>query len=384
MSIHRPLSLSLALSLGLGLTLGLGACSGDDGRGTSASGTATAAGTVSATATTSSGSEGSSSGSGSSGGGGSETGTGDGTSSTGAATVTDTATTGTSTSTSTSTTTGDPTTGGDTTTGGPEGCKRVDFLFVIDNSVSMEGEQAALKAAFPEFIDTIKNTLPTNDYHIMVVDTDAEGRCSPQVCTHATCQAANKYACKDIFTACDTTRGAGVIHPAGDFASNMLCQLEGGNRYILSSDPNLNANFSCVASVGTAGHPSERPMDGMVEAVSPALEGPGGCNEGFLRDDAILVVTFISDDPNVEDLNTAQQTHDALVAAKGGDEDRIVMLGLIPIPEDGCGKGGAHWAQMISLFGERGIKGPVCSNDYNGFFLDAVSTILDTCVINPG
>jgi hypothetical protein len=274
------------------------------------------------------------------------------------------------------------TTSDTTTEEGPPGCKQVDFLFVIDNSVSMEGEQSKLAAAFPAFIATIKETLPTNDYNIMVVDTDAAGRCSPNTCSHETCQAQGKYACKDIFTACDTTRGAGVVHPAGDFASNQPCDFDPGKRYLLASDPALTDNFTCAAKVGTAGNASERPMDGMVEAVSPALLAPGACNEGFLREGAILVVTFISDDPNVEDQNSAQETYDALVAAKGGDADRIVMLGLIP--GMGCGSGGKHWAEMISLFGPRGIQGLVCSDDYNGFFQDAVETILDTCVINPG
>lgn len=270
-----------------------------------------------------------------------------------------------------------------TTAVGPEGCKQVDFLFVIDNSVSMEGEQTALTMAFPGFIDTIKNTLPTSDYHIMVADTDAEGRCAPGICTHSTCQAQMKYACKDIFSDCDTTRGAGVVHPAGEFASNMPCAFAPGKRYLLGDDPALTTNFQCAAKVGTAGNASERPMDGMVEAVSPALLAPGACNEGFLRDGAILVVTFISDDPNVEDMNTAQETFDAIVAAKGGDVDKIVMLGLIP-GGDGCGGGGKHWADMISKFGARGIKGSVCAPEFNTFFQDAVDTILDTCVINPG
>lgn len=270
-----------------------------------------------------------------------------------------------------------------TTAVGPEGCKQVDFLFVIDNSVSMEGEQTALTMAFPGFIDTIKNTLPTSDYHIMVADTDAEGRCAPGICTHSTCQAQMKYACKDIFSDCDTTRGAGVVHPAGEFASNMPCDFEPGKRYLLGDDPALTTNFQCAAKVGTAGNGSERPMDGMVEAVSPALLAPGACNEGFLRDGAILVVTFISDDPNVEDMNTAQETFDAIVAAKGGDVDKIVMLGLIP-GGDGCGGGGKHWADMISKFGPRGIQGSICAPEFNTFFQDAVDTILDTCVINPG
>jgi hypothetical protein len=271
--------------------------------------------------------------------------------------------------------------GTDGTTFAVDACTKVDFLFVIDDSLSMEGEQAALTAAFPAFLATMKDTLPTSDYQIMVVDTDAAGRCSASDCTHATCQEAGMYACMDIFDACDTTRGAGVVHPAGAFSANKVCDFAMGRRFLLGSDPDLTTNFECAAKLGTAGDPSERPMDAMVEAVSAPLLAPGGCNEGFLRDDAILVVTFISDDENVEDLNTAQQTHDALVAAKGGDADRIVMLGLIP--GVGCGSGGLHWAQLISLFGAHGIQGLVCSPDYGGFFQDAVATILDTCVVNP-
>ncbi len=289
-----------------------------------------------------------------------------GTSSTGT-TGTTTTTTGTTT-TSTNTTAAD-TTGTTSTSGAPyvgnEGCARVDFLFVIDDLLSMEGEQAALTAAFPAFITTIESTLPTDDYHIMVVDTDAASRCGPNMRTHETCHAANKHACMAIFDARDTTRGAGVVHPAGAFAANKVCTFPLGQRYLEASDPQLTANFECAAEVGTAGDPKERPMDAMVEAVSALPQAPGGLQRRLpARDEAILVVTFTSDDENIEDLNTAQQTYDALVAAKGGDADRIVMLGLIP--GVGCGPGGLHWAQLITLFGKRGIQGQVCSLDYNG------------------
>ena len=254
-----------------------------------------------------------------------------------------------------------------------DGCAAVDFMFVIDNSISMQDQQNALKAAFPEFITTIQTTLPTTDYHIMVVDTDAEGRCAPGTCSHSTCQEAGQYACDNIFDACDTTRGAGVVHPAGQGASNMQCNLQGGNRYIVEGQPDLETTFDCVASVGLAGHPSERPIDGMVEAVSAPLNSPGACNEGFLRDDGILVVTFISDDPNVEDTNSAQQAYDALVAAKNGNAEAVVVLGLIPGNQP-------HWSDFISMFGGRGIEGPVTDGDYNQFFLDAVAIIEDTCL----
>jgi hypothetical protein len=254
-----------------------------------------------------------------------------------------------------------------------DGCAAVDFIFVIDNSISMQDQQDALKAAFPNFIDTIQNALPTTDYHIMVVDTDAAGRCAPGVCTHSTCQEANQYACVDQFVECDTIRGAGVTHPAGEGATNAPCVLQGGNRYIVEGQPDLPGTFECIASVGLAGNSSERPLDGLVESVSAPLQGAGGCNQGFLRDDAILVVTFLSDDANVEDVNTAQTAFDAVVAAKNGNVDAIVMLGLIP-------DGQAHWIDFIASFGERGIQGPIATNDYNQFFLDAVGIIEETCL----
>ena len=161
---------------------------------------------------------------------------------------------------------------GDGQTTGDSGCSKVDFLFVIDNSASMEDNQDALIASFPGFIDTIKNTLTATDYHIMVVDTDADGRCA-QPCVmdgdyQEFCSPDNFYICKAQFDACDTTRGAGVVHPAGLYATNMKCPIWGNNRYMLPDEPDLLGTFACVAKVGTSGNPSERPMNGMQEALT--------------------------------------------------------------------------------------------------------------------
>ena len=281
---------------------------------------------------------------------------------------------------------GDNGTGG--TTGGQKGCQKVDFLFVIDNSASMEDNQDALIASFPGFIDAIKTTLSaTDDYHIMVVDTDDDGRCSQPCVMDADyaqfCLEANLYACKANLSACDTTRGAGVVQPVGLYASNKVCPITGGHRYMLPEEPDLQTTFACVAKVGTAGNPSERPMNGMTEALSDALNGPGGCNEGFLRDDAILVVTFISDDPNYEDMGAPQEWYDAVVAAKNGNIEAIVVAGLIPQPDQGCSGGGniggAHWKEFIAKWGDHGIEGSVCEPDYAPFFQQAVGVIDEAC-----
>jgi len=277
----------------------------------------------------------------------------------------------------------------DVTSAGEKGCRKVDFLFVIDNSASMEDNQAALIASFPGFIDKIQTTLNADsDYHIMVVDTDDDGRCA-QPCKVGTedyvefCAPAVPNACEAELTECDVTRGAGVLHPVGIFASNAVCPVADGRRYMLLDQPDLASVFSCVASVGTAGNPSERPMNGMTAALSDALNDVGGCNEGFLRDDALLVVTFISDDNQREDVGNADGWYDEVVKAKLGNTSAVVVAGLIPQPDLGCGGGGdtngAHWAKFIGLWGTHGLAGSVCDPDYSPFFSKAVDIIDEAC-----
>lgn len=272
---------------------------------------------------------------------------------------------------------------------GDSGCTKVDFLFVIDNSVSMQEDQAALIASFPSFMGTIQSTLSaSSNYHIMVVDTDETTRCTAENCQSGAMSASdlcinanNGYACANQFEACDTVLGAGVLHPAGKGASNKLCSFQGGNRYIVEGQPNLGDAFACVAQVGLAGHPSERPMDAMVAAMADDINGPSGCNQGFLRDDAILVISFISDDPNREDAGGPNEWYQAVVDAKGGNADAVVVLGLTPA-FDGCGSKndrGKHWSEFISLWGDRGLEASVCSSDYGPFFEEAVAIIDETC-----
>ena len=287
--------------------------------------------------------------------------------------------------------------GGEAGDGGiPEaGCQAVDFLFVVDNSVSMENNQAALVGAFPGFMAAIEAALDADsDYHIMSVDTDEWGRCNtanPWNGMDASSDTCNNYIKNTAFQECDRTRGAGVVHPAGQHASNAVCAFQGGNRYIIAGEPDLAGAFSCAATVGVAGHPSERPMDSMVAALDPAINGAGGCNDGFLRPDALLVITFVSDDPNLEDTDGPQEWYDAVVQAKGGDPSAVVVMGLTP-NWPGCGNAnninGTHWTEFIEMWGDHGLHGNVCgaAEEYVSFFEMAVSTIDQACdeFVPPG
>ncbi|MEJ7733025.1 MAG: hypothetical protein WKG00_27985 [Polyangiaceae bacterium] len=268
---------------------------------------------------------------------------------------------------------------------GKSGCEKIDFVFVVDNSVSMENEQAQLVAAFPGFISTIESTVNAgSDYHVMVVDTDEWGRCNtanPWTGIDPGSDTCNAYINGTVFEECDRTLGAGVVHPAGKFTDNAVCPFPAGRRYLAPGDPAVPATFACAAKVGVAGHSSERPMDALVAAVAAGINASGGCNEGFLRDDALLVVTFISDDANYEDAGDPQSWFDAVVAAKNGNEKAVAVVGFTPAFPECTGAGtikGEHWKEFVAKFTFQ-LHAPVCSGDYAAAFAEAVQIVDESC-----
>jgi hypothetical protein len=265
-----------------------------------------------------------------------------------------------------------------------DGCKKIDFLFVVDNSGSMSEEQQSLATSFGGFISSIQNTVMAKDYHIMVVDTDAGSSFLQEclaLCTFfPDCQG---YPCDmlPVPEGCDATLGSGLIaNPDGD-----ACGIVGDKRYMVDGQPDLAGTFECVAKVGTNGDGSERPMEAMIASVD-ALNDPAACNEGFLRDDALLVVTYITDEEDDEESNgNPAGWQAALVAAKKGKETSIVVLGLIgdnDQPNPVCTEGLAEASPRLRTFAESftyGSWASICTLDYAPFFDTAVSFIDTAC-----
>jgi hypothetical protein len=278
----------------------------------------------------------------------------------------------------------------------PPGCKgKVDFLFLISRIGTMVTEQDQLLASFPGFIDTIEQKLEGFDVHIMTANPDAYWpgwTCEKQGCKDPenwpNCgDGAESYMCEtflDMMTPCDEQLGAGLIFNAGGYAANELCDLYGGNRYIVSGEPDMKDAFECIAKVGASG---KGPFlgDAMIAALSPKLNGPGGCNEGFLRDDALLVVAFISD--NSDDSKTySKQQYEAIVAAKK-DPDSVVMLAVVPQPlgdaepAPGCTYDNVpplNYSELMSRFSNT-VVGDTCAPTYAPFFDAAVEKIGEAC-----
>jgi hypothetical protein len=279
---------------------------------------------------------------------------------------------------------------------GPVGCQgKIDFLFVISSFPSMKNQQPQVVAALPDFITSIQAEFAEFDTHIMVTDADAFWQmkdCS--VCGPGCDPGGEPPLCDAELDACDTTMGAGITFPGGSDSSARRCELAAG-RYITGEDPDPIGAFLCVARVGSEGG-APNPADAMVAALSPALLGTHpyltGCNQGFLRDDALLVVTLISDLPDEDSSGPAEAWRDALMDAKhqDGEAFQLLVISTDNDVHDGvCGEWNGGFVHRLREFTEvvpHSLFGSVCAESYGPFFDEAVAEVIERCesFVPPG
>jgi hypothetical protein len=287
--------------------------------------------------------------------------------------------------------------------GTPVGCKgKIDFLFVIMRGETMTERQAQLALAVPQFIDTIQAKFEDFDYHIMVVDGDGgegegwgSGVCN-EVCPNLACKVGEdccpwdnlpdhgkpccadpNYPCHDLdlVTACDWAWGAGTVFPAGSFTADKPCPIEGGRRYIVKGQANLDKTFACIANVGVAGWKSLG--QALTAAVQKSINDPGGCNAGFLRKDALLMVTTIYTNADTTEFGsegTPAEWAQAVIDAKGDDEKSVVMYN---IGGTGCSPAD-RVCQMVKMFTYHHLV-HIDEPDYGPGFGEAASLVETAC-----
>lgn len=158
--------------------------------------------------------------------------------------------------------------------------QEVDILFVVDDSLSMEQEQASLRANFGKFMDvlaTIEGGLP--DVHIGVTTPNLGQRAADGVGT------------AQWGPGCANTGDDGELRTAPGIDGRYIVDVEGGGgTRTRNYDGTLSEAFAALADVGTGGCGIEQHLG----AAKRALENP--VNAGFLRDTAKLAVIFIADE----------------------------------------------------------------------------------------
>jgi len=172
--------------------------------------------------------------------------------------------------------------GGDAATGGGDGgdtlddtCRRMDILFVIDDSISMAQEQRNLAENFPGFIrvlDDYRTSAGTPlDYHVAVTTT---GRTYDKFLRNGGMDYANGHA------------------DGADGGLPLRCGMS--RRWLERGDADVSGTFACIAAVGIGGPTDEMPL----ATTRLALEArvADGTNAGFLRDDALLAIVVLTDE----------------------------------------------------------------------------------------
>lgn len=147
---------------------------------------------------------------------------------------------------------------------------RIDMLWVIDNSGSMESSQANLANNFPSFIDGFASR--GLDFQIGVIGTDAFVAL-PQMSNYYNAYGYLKARAQPDWA---KFRDGGSSH-SGIYIMNKLT-------------PNLESVFVTNATLGVNGIGDERPL----QSMRVALESP--LNSGFLRANSYLAVILLTDE----------------------------------------------------------------------------------------
>lgn len=271
---------------------------------------------------------------------------------------------------------------------GNEHCDQIDILFVIENSPPMQPEQQLLAANFPAFFQTIDTfTTPDGDllqYRVAVTSTGI------------TTSNTGGFFCNP------TT-------PGDDGRFRQVPPMP--NRWLERTDPDVSTSFSQLAAVGNECTSTchTMPLQAMKLSLSDRIAD--GYNAGYLREEALLALVFLTDRDDcsssqtalecipppgnhpggcpVNDPNTLEPVAtyvDFLDDLKGGRERWAAAVIAAPPPsscQSPSGGGTALPASRLSEFitqtGENGVFSTVCADDLTPALEEALNTFMKAC-----
>ncbi len=268
----------------------------------------------------------------------------------------------------------------------PEPCEKIDFLFVIDNSGSMQEEQTNLIANFPAFaqlIDQYVNQAGSSiDYRIAVTT-----------------------AGRDVtYMVSFGGLTLPVTEPGDNGEFRRGCGL--GQPWIARGDADMSSKFSCIANVGTTGPGIEMPLLGMEWSLNQRMAD--GTNAGFLRDDALLAIIILSDQDDCSREDDAFAFDPTQPTCNQGAAEMLPLAHYVDFV-DGLAGGRGRWAtaviagpgpgrcqsqfgeatnsprlqQFVDQVGDNASFSSICEGDLTGALNDALSTFQSACESFP-
>lgn len=168
----------------------------------------------------------------------------------------------------------------------------VDLLFVIDDSESMSEEQVNLTVNFPELITTL--TSPPDEDGDGMPDVPAVEDLRIGIVS------TNMGVGTQTVPGCDATGDAGRLITASRSPNAACAGVTSGAQpwleYRAGDDVDaLAQQFACLAQLGTDGCGLEQQLEAARAALT-VRAAPGEANEGFLRDDSLVGIVFVTDE----------------------------------------------------------------------------------------
>ncbi len=242
------------------------------------------------------------------------------------------------------------------------GDPKVNILFVVDNSQSMDAHQARLKANINRFADKFFDN-PRIDYKIGVVPVyDRRFLNDPR----------QDYTYYETVNGKRVTKvGPRVMNPYGELVllKDANGQVIAGAPFITRDTPDAKNVLKNTVAIGTQWGPeAEESFSPVLKIISDANLN-NTVNGGFYEKNAYLVVIFLTDADDVTPGETAYSFYQKLLAAKDGKSDKILIAAALPSAKKdsaGCrldGSGPQFKFPELMLTAQ-GTRADLCSNSF--------------------
>ena len=252
-------------------------------------------------------------------------------------------------------------------------CKKMDIVFVIDNSQSMKEEQENLAKNFPEFVKVI------NEYKT---------------------EAGDSLDYRVAITTTDDGADQGKFRKGRGQGADQTCDPGPNNKpWLERTDADISGYFSCRAQVGTLGTNVERPLEAAKLSVTARIDDGQnalGGTTSFIREDALLAFVILTDED--EGSATGGEVTPAPLKEAGlytTDFDKVKIFrgrwaAAVIAGDRGCesplGKAAdaVRLKQFITSTGKNGVFHSICDGDLTEGLKAALAKFTEACKAFPG